>query len=744
MIAYLLGIIGVAFAPSLSWAWWGVLVGLLFACLKPLRKMALLFACGGLIASLYGHWQLAHRFELPPRDVELAAEVVGLPDYRAGQYSLLLRPSHTSTLPSAVRPLRLIKASYYGNDHSFAVGDQLQLIVRLKSPQGLSNPAAFDLERYYLSQGIDARGYIRQVIDQHSAAPSLMQARQYLADWFDQIFSETGSVTLRALVLGDRSRLTSAQWDTLRVTGTAHLFVVSGLHVAIIAALGWWLGRLLQLPALMLRLQGSCLRMLPGLIALCIAGVYAWMSGWGIPVQRAWLMLAVFIAGGWLLQPLSGWQRWRMALLVIVSLHPLSVLEAGLWLSFAAVALILWLWQCSAQPGGIAGKLGFGVKLQLVLFIGMMPLMVSLFNQFSLLSVPVNLVAVPLLTLLLWFLPALLMVCMFSGDIVLLVDESIAGIWGLLSWCAEVPGLHTEVSVSFGYLVLLALAAVLLLLPMPMLQRFMIFPMLAPVLSAQNPQLDEGAFTAWIFDVGQGQAVLIETAGGALLYDTGPGYPGGGAAFPFAIQPLLDMQGIRHLDALVVSHGDSDHAGGYDALSNNLTVGRFYAGEPTPLPGAVQCSQQQWQWGGVLFRFQRAFVQRPDTLSSNNRSCVLRVENDRCSLLLTGDLDASGEYRLLSGGYRLPVTWLVAGHHGSRDSTTGALLDWLQPDKVLISAGRNNRFGHPHAAVVSRLGVRGIPWMQTAEAGAIKLVADSEHCSAEAYRRTKKRYWTAS
>ncbi len=744
MIAYLFGIVCVAFVPALTWAWWGVLLSLLVACLNSVRRPAFLFACGMLVAALYGHWQLAHRFDQPPRDLELWAEVVDLPSYRDGRYSLLLQPLDISPLSSDLPALRLIKASYYGTDQTFAQGDRLHLVVRLKSPRGLSNPAAFDLERFYLAQGVDARGYIRQVILRQPGTASLRHARQYLADHFDQSFTATGSITLRALVLGDRSRLDPERWDILRITGTAHLFVVSGLHVAVIAALGWGIGRLLQLPALLLRWQSPLWRMLAPATALLVAGGYAWLSGWGIPVQRAWLMLAVFLLGSWVLHPLSSWQRWRLALVVIVSLHPLSVLEAGLWLSFGAVALILWLWQCRADQEGFRHWLGVGIRVQLVLFVGMMPLMVLIFHQLSLLSVLVNLIAVPALTLLVWLLPVLLVLCGFSAAITTLVDKAFAGVWGVLSWCAEVPGLYAETSLASGWLLaLMGVAVALLLLPMPLLYRLLVLPMLAPLLSVSGALPAQGAFNAWIFDVGQGQAVLIETAEGALLYDTGPGYSGGGSAFPFAIKPLLDRQGIGHLDLLVVSHGDSDHAGGYEFLRKELTLGQVYAGEPALLSDAEQCVEQQWWLGGVRFSFQQAFMPT-ETLSSNNRSCVLRVDNDQCSLLLTGDLDASGEYRLLSGGNRQPVTWLVAGHHGSRDSTTGALLDWLQPEKVLISAGRYNRFGHPHEEVIGRMRARDIVWMQTAVSGAIKLVADLEHCSTQGYREQKKRYWTAS
>lgn len=742
MIAYLTGIAVVAFLPTLTSVGWLLLIASVSALHRPWRRTAFLLVLGLLVASAYGHRQLAHRYQLPPRDLVVSAEVVGLPVLRNGYYSLLLQPLD---MPPELRHVRRIKASYYGGDQVFAQGDRLQVELRLKSPRGLSNPAAFDLERHYLAQGIDARGYIRQVIEHKSAAFSLQHGRQYLADLLERRFSAVTAVTLRALVLGDRSGLSPEQWDVLRVTGTAHLFVVSGLHVAVIAALGWWGGRLLQLPALWLGRQGSGWRLLPPLAALAVAGCYAWLSGWGIPVQRAWLMLAVFMAGSWWLRPVSGWQRWRLALILILTLQPLSVLETGLWLSFGAVALILWLWQCRPEQADGAGRyLGVGLRVQLGLFVGMLPMMAAGFNQISLLSVPVNLLAIPLLSVLIWLLPALLLASGFSNSLIRFIDMAVELLWQCLSWAAQVPGMYAELaSPSVVSLLLSTVAVLLLLLPVAVQFRLLLVPFMLPMLSATHDLPGEGVFHAWVFDVGQGQAVLIETAEGALLYDTGPGYPGGGAAFPFAIKPLLQSQGVRQLGALVISHGDSDHAGGLAMLNEFLDIERVYAGEPEKLPGSSGCPAGRWQSGGVNFQFQQAFSDT-EGLSSNNRSCILRIDNGHCSLLLTGDLDTSGEYRMLSAGYRQPVTWLVAGHHGSRDSTSAAILDWLQPHAVLISAGHYNRFGHPHVEVIRRLDERNIPWLKTADSGAIKLVAEREQCSIQRHREQKKRYWTAS
>lgn len=744
MITYLLGMLAVLCGPDLNWVWLALPAGALLALLRPLRTPLLLFLLGMLVASAHGYWQLVHRYQGPPRDLVMTAEVVDLPRLDGVRQRLLIRPLEVETLPAELQSLRRLSVSHYQAPLRYAAGDRIRVALRLQPPRGLSNPAAQDRERFYLSRGIDARGYVRQLQAHQPGGRSLPRLRQALADWLAARFAEPAAGTLKALLLGDRSGLSPAQRQVLQLTGSAHLFVVSGLHVAVLALLGWGLGRLLQ----PLMPPGRAQRLLVPATALVVAGSYAWLSGWGVPVQRAWLMLAVFVLSGLLLRPLTGWQRWRLALGIIASLQPLALLEAGTWLSFAAVALILWLWQqrdSGIAAGGRGARLGFWLRLQLLLFVGMLPWTVMIFGQFNPLSVPVNLLAIPVLTLIIWLLPAWLLLSAWLPTAGAGLERLLAAFWQGLYWMADTVGLHASLLPQPTlWVLLLALAGLaLMLLPLPSSLRWLALPLLLPLLFGPGEAPPPGHYRAWLFDVGQGLAVLIETADGVVLYDTGPGYRGGGSAFVQAVQPRLAALGRQRVQVLVLSHGDNDHAGGYAALMQRFAVARVYAGERQPVPSARRCTQQQWQLGAVHFTLQQPLAGQGGA-TSNNRSCVLRVDNGHCSLLLTGDLASRGEYRLLSAGQRQPVTWLVAGHHGSRDSTTPALLDWLQPQQVLFSAGWHNRFGHPHPEVLARLRARGIPWQLTARDGAIEMVADREQCRTYRHRQQKKRYWTAS
>jgi len=749
MIAYIGGILTVALLPSLTYT--GIFVLLIpLLGVRSLRRRILFYLLGVALAASWGGWQLYHRLPSSPEPVDLKVHgrIDSLVQHQEDRQTFTLRVLALDSEQPEHQRLRRLRVSFYHAGERLGYGDELEALIRVRSPRGLYNPAGLDTERFYLSSGLDARGYIRELIRHRPVEHlSIGTLRRQFRDWLDQQFAPRSAATLRALVIGDRTGLSERQQKWLRRTGTAHLLVVSGLHVAVVATLGWLLGRGLSIPLLLAGMNR------PGYIlplsgALVTATGYAALAGWGLPVQRAWLMLLIFLVGNWQLLNLSGWQRLKLALLVILSWQPLAVLEPGLWLSFAAVALILWQLQQRQHPlpePDWQRWPGQWWRVQLALFFGLSPMLIINFNQLSLAGIGINLIAVPWVSLSIWLLPLMLLLTGFWPSIGSLLQWNLDQIWHLLSWGAEVPGLVLQAGSPNLLVLMLALAGLLvLLLPLPLRARAPALLLYLPLLLAPPATPQPGQFRAWVFDVGQGQAILIETAEELLLYDTGPGFGAGRSAFPYTVAPYLRRLGNPALDRVVVSHGDMDHSGGLAALRRDYNIEQLFSGELLSGVPAESCRRGSWESAGVQFRFLDPFGSSVEALSSNDHSCVLRVSNGRCSLLLTGDLSQSGEYRLLSAGKIDPLTWLVAGHHGSRDSTTGALLDYASPEQVLISVGFGNRFGHPHDEVIERIERRNIPWSSTARQGALLLQASGDSCTLTRYRELKKRYWTAS
>jgi competence protein ComEC len=247
------------------------------------------------------------------------------------------------------------------------------------------------------------------------------------------------------------------------------------------------------------------------------------------------------------------------------------------------------------------------------------------------------------------------------------------------------------------------------------------WPLLLLLLFPPRALLEEGVAEVWQLDVGQGLAILVRTRQHTLLYDTGPRF-GDIDLGARVVLPTLRKLGVSGLDLMLISHADADHAGGARAVTSGLPVSRVISGDPEALPAelyAEACnSAEQWTWDGVSFQL----WQWTSAADSNQKSCVLQIEANGERLLLTGDIDRAAERALLDSPLAVHTDWLQAPHHGSRSSSSAALLAVLQPKAVLISRGNGNSFGHPHPTVVARYHKYGMTIHDSAEQGAIRLL----------------------
>jgi competence protein ComEC len=261
-----------------------------------------------------------------------------------------------------------------------------------------------------------------------------------------------------------------------------------------------------------------------------------------------------------------------------------------------------------------------------------------------------------------------------------------------------------------------------------------------------------GTFRVTAFDVGQGMALLVETAGHRLLYDTGPGYAPGADAGSRVLLPYLRMRGIGALDGMVVSHSDTDHTGGALAVLGEQQVGWVASSleDGHPIVRAarrhLRCAAgQQWEWDGVRFEMLHpdASIYADRGGKANARSCTLRITNGRTAILLAGDIEAAQEAELVrTSAGRLRADVLLAPHHGSGTSSTPAFLQAVHPRVGVFQVGYRNRYKHPKKEVYERYGQLGIERLRTDELGAVALDfrAGVEY---EAYRREHARYWSA-
>ncbi|MBK1646531.1 DNA internalization-related competence protein ComEC/Rec2 [Thiocapsa imhoffii] len=649
----------------------------------------------------------------------------------------------------------LVRLSWYGDAPPLRVGERWRLPVRLKPRHGLANPGTFDYERWLFEHGVKATGNLRRGeaparLDAGPGRYGLDRLRQDLANHLALVLAERPARALvQALVIGDRSGFDQEQWEILTRTGTNHLVAISGLHVGLIAGALFILVRWLWSRSARLTMALAAPRA-AAVAALIAALGYAALAGFAVSTQRALIMLAVVLAALFWLRTLRPYHALLLALVGVLLVDPGAVLAAGFWLSFGAVAVLLYSLGQRLPRRDLWTRWGHA---QWAVAIGLLPLLFLLFGRASLIAPLVNLVAVPIFSLLL--LPLVLVSSLLSllpgfGGVTqwpLQWTASLLG-WCLdgLAWIAALPWAAITLPAPAPGVWLLAMAgAILLLAPRGLPGRWLGLLLVMPLFLVRPPTPAEGEAWFTLLDVGLGLAVVVRTQEGTLVYDTGPGFPSGFNTGSTVVAPFLTAQGVRAIERVVISHADRDHAGGLVGLLERIPVAHLSSGEPERLglPGVVPCrAGEGWDWSGVSFRFLHP---EDASLRGNDASCVLRVEAGGRAILLTGDIEARTERRLARAlGDALASDILVAGHHGSATSTQPEFLDAVAPSLVLFASGYANQFGFPAAVVRERVSARGIAMLDTGLLGAIdiRIQADGRMQGPRAWREVNQRFWT--
>ncbi|MGX9380438.1 DNA internalization-related competence protein ComEC/Rec2 [Pseudomonas sp. JQ36] len=732
MMALAVGLLVPVFLPVLPPVGLMMLLPLVGLMLLPFRSYPLAFLLFGFTwACVSAQWALNDRLPaaLDGETRWVEGRVVGLPQISEGvvRFELADARSRHEKLPS------LMRLAWYAGP-PLNSGERWRLAVKLRRPGGLLNPEAFDYEAWLLAQRIGATGTIK---DGQRLAEANWAWRDSIRQRLFEVDAQGRGGALAALVLGDGSGLSREDWQILQDTGTVHLLVISGQHIGMLAAV------IYLLVAGLARFGLWPLRWpwLPWACGLAFAAAlgYGLLAGFDVPVQRACVMVGLVLLWRLRFRHLGAWWPLLLAFDALLLLDPLASLRPGLWLSFAAVGILIFTF------GGRLGAWRWWqawTRAQWLIALGLCPVLLALNLPISLSGPLANLLAVPWVSLLV-LPPALL------GTLLLPVPYVGAGLlWlagGLIDWLFRGLSLIAGVwpawispSLPWWALLIGSLGALLLLLPRGVPLRPLGWPLLLILLAPPRERVAEGLADIWQLDVGQGLAILIRTRHHTLLYDAGPRF-GDFDLGERVVLPALHKLGVNRIDLMLLSHADADHAGGALAVSRGLRVTRVISGDPPGLPAILRAeaceSGRQWQWDGVRFQL----WQWAAAHDSNQRSCVLQIEANGERLLLTGDIDTAAERVLLKSPLAVPTHWLQAPHHGSRSSSSMALLRALRPHSVLISRGQGNSFGHPHPLVLARYRQQGLRIYDSAQHGAIHLRLGS--FQAPLLMRQQRRFW---
>ena len=708
------------------------------------------FAFGMAWACWHGHGAMDARLprELEGEDVQVIGKVIDLPTRSEGAVGFLFDVEQASR---GGQPLALrgrVRANWYDDNAKVAPCGRWQLTLRVKRPRGLLNPGGSDGERSALERGIVATGYVRADDSNRllGTAWCIDGVRDAISAGMAHRIADTRDAALiRAFAVGDIRGLTPRDWDVARANGIPHLLAISGFHVGVAAVFGVWLARLFYslLPALALRVPRLQVQ---ASMALVAAFIYSALAGFGLPTVRTLLMIAVVALCRGLRRQSGGLQSLALALFVVVLFDPLCVLSAGFWLSFVGVAFLM---TCLTTRGhGLRGFLTELTSAQLAMTISLMPLTQWFFGQASLVGALSNLVAVPYVSFVIvpcTLIGVLLLVAcpMLASPVLWLAGQMAHAQWWLLDRMAIWPGAHWYLpEVHLWALLLAMIGALWLLMPRGIPLRWIGALLFLPLLLSRRDVPEEGGFQLWTLDVGQGLSMLVRTRHHFLVYDAGARFPSDYDLGEAVVLPSLHALGIRSVDVLVASHADNDHAGGIPAVAAGFPEAERYSGEPERLPIPMKACEagHAWAWDGVTITvLPSGGAEGP----ANDRSCVLLVEGRAGRALLTGDMTARIEPTVVAAIPPGPPLVLSVPHHGSRTSSSAALIAGTQPLLALISSGWRNRFHHPHPLVIQRYEAAGVPWLNTATSGAIEVnfPADAPPYVAHCWRQRQARYW---
>lgn len=621
---------------------------------------------------------------------------------------------------------------------------------------------------------------------------------------------------LMALAFGERSSLSPELWQVLQATGTSHLIAISGLHVGLLAGSAFFIVMVFfhYIPLKSTSWQRINIRYIAIAVSLLLATLYAYLAGFSLPTQRALVMLNLYWISRLAGIKFSAKRLMLVTIFIILIISPFSLLTASFWLSFYAVAIIflsLWRFKYWLSKGTALWRFIKGLLLiQVSLTVMLLPITALFFQKISLVSLLANIIAVPWMSVI--SIPAALISVLLiplneqlAQWFMLLSLQSLTWLWHYLEILTELPYAIVSLSLIQESLVLvMGIVAFVMCYLSPFLWgrvgKKCVFISRGLVISVSllsviflNGQVNDShllskkdnypkhdieyqtkyGFNSWniiFFDVGQGTSVLVKRDNHAILYDTGAAYPSGFTMSDAVILPFLQYSGIEHLDKVIVSHSDNDHAGGIKHLRDNIAIGDIMSNDKTLFTSTKSLSldslldatnsyqnheppkgcqpSNSFSWQGLTFdilwplagKFSGEGVN--SGRQKNDDSCVILISDQQgTSLLLTGDISSKVEQKLINIYPQLRADILQVPHHGSKTSSSQAFISQLSPDIALVSAGYLNRWNMPVPMVSQRYHDSHIPLLNSAELGQIIITVDERGISTQSYVNDLRPFW---
>jgi competence protein ComEC len=582
-------------------------------------------------------------------------------------------------------------------------GQRVKLWVKVKPPHGLANEAGFNYQQWLFSEGINATGYVKSD-DDNTLLDDVKSIRQTLLNRMLG-FDLPQRSWLAAVTFGYRGLLQPEDWHLVQKTGVAHLIAISGLHLALVASVSYvliaWVGG--GLISRFYSLHHINLHNVAMLLTLFTTLAYSALAGFGLPTLRAWLMLFLFSVLFLLNKHLGAKRLILLGLTGFVLLFPLSIFGLSFWLSFSAVIIIcfiFWRWPVKQANFSLTAIFSGMVKVQLCLTVLMLPLVAWQFSYVSTVSPLVNLIAVPVVTMVLVPICLVAVICLafrpdWAFELFSYADLILSYGLTFLNFAIKIKASFFNIPafpVAVWFFVFLFVLGCCL--PSFWLNKKYLLLFLLPLAShLLTPNINTWQLD--VLDVGHGLAVLISKNKHAIIYDVGASYPSGFNMADSVLLPILQARGFSKVDVVFISHGDNDHAGSLPQLLKGIDVSQVITNQDKCRQGFAL------SWQGL--RIKALWPDNALKHNDNNGSCVIKVSDQYHSILLPGDINKSIEKQLVDlYPKQLQSDILVAAHHGSNTSSSAEFIQTVGAKYVIFSQGFMNRWRFPRQEVVDR------------------------------------------
>ncbi len=620
-------------------------------------------------------------------------------------------------------------------------GSYVRIRGKLRTFAQAANPGEFDARSYYQILGLQAK-IQNAVIVQESASYSrfregLYRVRRFLAGLIESCYGEKDASIMKAMLLGEKSGLDEETRQLYQLSGIIHILSISGLHISLI---GMGLHKILH------RLR--CPKLPNVILSVAFMYCYGVMTGMSVSACRAVMMFAFHVAAGIFGRTYDMLTAVMIAALSVLLRQPLYLYHSGFLFSFGAIAAIGVFLPAFRENLFGETKWENLMSTSLAVSVTTLPVYLCFYYEYPLYSLFLNLLIIPAAGLIVpcglcGFLAAAVFppagrCAAFPIHVLFYFFETCCSVTLRLPGSRSILGKPDDIQVVFFLVILIS--AVCFSAKWSKLQfwQWILTALLCLTMRTQD------GLQITVLDVGQGDGIYIaDDRGGHYLIDGGSSSKSDVGTYQ--ILPFLKEEGADTLDAVFITHMDDDHCNGLRTLigqahTNGVTVknlilpdldesgreGKYeefetLAGQQA-IPVWYMHTGDMIQYGDL--RFTCLHPDRAARQETNEASLVLYLEYGAFSALFTGDLEGKGEEEarlelenILPAGKR--VTLLKVAHHGSGNSTNQSFLETAAPQIALISAGKNNRYGHPHGELISRLRQAGCHIYQTAEGGAL-------------------------